>query len=172
MECHCCSRSVQDLFSEGKTLQERRLGEPFSVPILPLRSMIENHPTSAKNNTSLHQMEKKVLSGFGKKVRLRVRKEGQLRVRKEGPLRVRKEDLLRVREEEFLSSSERRSAQGSGRRSSQASFEGYALCAGGNWREDIFVAEIVELLENEAAATHIKNTLRKISSRDETRRSN
>ena len=51
MECYCCSRSVHDLFSDVKTTQERRFGEPFSVPIIPFRSLIENHPTAAKKTS-------------------------------------------------------------------------------------------------------------------------
>ena len=101
-------RNVQDLLSDGKTCYDPRFGEPFSGPTMSFGSMIENHPTSAKKHASLHRMEKKVLSGFGKKVLLGI-------------------------------------------------FVGYALCAGSNWRGDILVAEVKELLENEA----FRNTYQK-----------
>ena len=94
-------------------------------------------------------MEKKVLSGFGRRS-----PQGSERRSAQGSERR----SSQVSERRSAQSSERRSAQGSERRSSQASFEGYALCAGRNWREDIFVAEIVELLEMKLQQ-HISKTL-------------
>ena len=44
MECYCYLRNVQDLFSDGKTLYERRFGEPFQGPVIPFGSMMEYHP--------------------------------------------------------------------------------------------------------------------------------
>ena len=40
---------------------ERRLGEPFTGPIIPFGSMVEYHPVSAKDLSRLHQFGKKVL---------------------------------------------------------------------------------------------------------------
>ena len=69
MECYCCSRSVQGLFSDGKTSQERRFGEPFSVPTKPFRSMIENHPTSAKTREfSLRVRKRRFPQGSGRRI--------------------------------------------------------------------------------------------------------
>ena len=55
MHCHCYLRDVQDLLSDGKTLHERRSGEPFSGPTIPFGSLIEYHPISAKDQSRLHQ---------------------------------------------------------------------------------------------------------------------
>ena len=61
IECYCYLRSMQDLFSDGKTPHERRFGEPFKGPIIPFGSMVEYHPISAKDLSRLHQFGKKVL---------------------------------------------------------------------------------------------------------------
>ena len=42
--------NVQDLSSDGKTLYERRFGEPFSRPIILFGSMIEYQPILAKTS--------------------------------------------------------------------------------------------------------------------------
>ena len=60
MECYCYLRNVQDLLSGGKTPYEQRFGEPFKGPTIPFGSMIEDHPTSAKDLSGLHQLGKKV----------------------------------------------------------------------------------------------------------------
>ena len=36
MECYCYLRNVQDLLADGKTPYERRFGEPFKGPVIPL----------------------------------------------------------------------------------------------------------------------------------------
>ena len=36
MECYTYLRNIQDLQSNGKTPYERRLGQPFKGPIIPL----------------------------------------------------------------------------------------------------------------------------------------
>ena len=64
MECYCYLRSVQDLLSDGKTSHERRFGEPFGGPIIPLGSMVEYHTISSKYLSRLHQFGKKVLPGI------------------------------------------------------------------------------------------------------------
>ena len=64
MECYCPVRNVQDLLADGKTLCERRFGEPVSGPIIPFGSMIEYHPISAKDQSRIHQFGKKVLPGI------------------------------------------------------------------------------------------------------------
>ena len=65
MECYCYLRNVQDLLSDGKTLYEQRFGEPFRGPVIPFGSMMEYHPTSAKDKSRLHQFgEKKFTRNF------------------------------------------------------------------------------------------------------------
>ena len=57
VECYCYLRDVQDLLSDRKTPYERRFGEPHSGPKIPAGSMIEYHPTSAKDQARLHQLK-------------------------------------------------------------------------------------------------------------------
>ena len=52
VQCYSYLRSVQDLLSDGKTPYEQRFGEPLSGPMIPFGSMIEYHPTSAKDQFS------------------------------------------------------------------------------------------------------------------------
>ena len=61
MECYCYLRNVQDILFDGKTPYERRFGEPFKGPIIPLGSLVEHHPFSAKDQSRIHQFGKKVL---------------------------------------------------------------------------------------------------------------
>ena len=44
--------------------QERRFGEPFKGPILPLGSLVEYHNISTKDQSRIHQFGKKVLPGI------------------------------------------------------------------------------------------------------------
>ena len=46
MECYTYLRNVTDLLSDGKTPYERRFGQPFERPIIPLLSMVEYHPAN------------------------------------------------------------------------------------------------------------------------------
>ena len=55
---------MQDLSSDGKRPHERRFGEPLEGPLIPFGSMIEYHPTSAKDLSRLHQFVKKVFPGI------------------------------------------------------------------------------------------------------------
>ena len=64
MECYCCLRNIQDLVSDGKTLYERRYGEPLKGPTIPFGAMVEYHPISAKDLSRLHQCGAKVLPGI------------------------------------------------------------------------------------------------------------
>ena len=64
MECQCSVRNVQDLVSDGKTLQERRFGIPVNGPVIPLGAMVEHHRVSAKDTSRLHQFGPKVLPGI------------------------------------------------------------------------------------------------------------
>ena len=64
MECYCYLRNIQDLLSDGKTLYERRFGEPFKGPIIPFGSLVEYHPITAKDLSRIHQFGKKVLPGL------------------------------------------------------------------------------------------------------------
>ena len=64
MECHTYLRNVTDLWSDGKTSYERRFGQPFKWPIIPFGSLVEYHPTTAKDQSRIHQFGKKVLPGL------------------------------------------------------------------------------------------------------------
>ena len=61
MECCCHLRDVQDLLADGKTPYEKRFGESFKGPIIPIGSMMKYHPVSAKDLSRLHQLGRKVL---------------------------------------------------------------------------------------------------------------
>ena len=64
MECYTYLRNVTDLLSDGKTPYERRFGQPFKGPIIPFGSLFEYHPTSAKDQSRIHQFGKKVSPGL------------------------------------------------------------------------------------------------------------
>ena len=64
MECYTYLRNVTDLLSDGKTPYERRFGQPFKGPIIPLGSLVEYHPITAKDQSRIHQFGKKVLPGL------------------------------------------------------------------------------------------------------------
>ena len=50
--------------SDGKTPNGRRSGEPFKGPVTPFGSLVEYHPSSAKDQSRIHQFGKKVLPGL------------------------------------------------------------------------------------------------------------
>ena len=52
------------LLSDGKTPYERRFGQPFQGPVIPFGSLVEYHPTTAKDQSRIHQFGKKVLPGL------------------------------------------------------------------------------------------------------------
>ena len=54
----------QIFLSDGKTPYERRFGQPFNGPIIPFGSLVEYHPISAKDQSRIHQIGKKVLPGL------------------------------------------------------------------------------------------------------------
>ena len=64
MECYTYLRNVTDLLSDGKTPYERRFGQSFKGPIIPLGSLVEYHPITAKDQSRIHQFGKKVLPGL------------------------------------------------------------------------------------------------------------
>ena len=64
MECYTYLRNVTDLFSDGKTPNERRFGQPFAGPIIPFGSLVEYHPVTAKDQSRIHQFGKTVLPGL------------------------------------------------------------------------------------------------------------
>ena len=64
MECYTYLRNVTDLLSDGKTLYERRFGQPFEGPIIPFGSWVEYHPITAKDQSRIHRFGKKVLPGL------------------------------------------------------------------------------------------------------------
>ena len=59
MECYTYLRNVTDLLSDGKTPYERRFGQPFKGPIIPFGSLVEYHPITAKDQSRIHQFERK-----------------------------------------------------------------------------------------------------------------
>ena len=50
-ECYTHLRNVTDLLFDGKTPYERRFGQPFKGPIIPLGSLVEYHPKTAKDQS-------------------------------------------------------------------------------------------------------------------------
>ena len=64
MECYTCLRNVTDLLSDGKTSYERRFGQRFEGLVLPFGSLVEYHPTTAKDRSRIHPLGKKVLPGL------------------------------------------------------------------------------------------------------------
>ena len=64
MECYTYLRNVTDLLSDGKTPYERRFGKPFEGPVIPFGSLVAYHPTTAKDQSRIHQFGKKVLPGL------------------------------------------------------------------------------------------------------------
>ena len=64
MECYTYLRNVTDLLSDEKTPYERRFGQPFKGPIIPVGSLVEYYPTTSKDQSRIHQFGKKVLPGL------------------------------------------------------------------------------------------------------------
>ena len=64
MECDTYLRNVTDLLSDGKTPYERRFGQPSKGPIIPLGSLVEYYPITAKDQSRIHQFGEKVLPGL------------------------------------------------------------------------------------------------------------
>ena len=64
VECYTCLRNITDLSSDGKTPYERRFGQPLEGPIVPFGSLVECHPTTAKDQSRIHQFGKKVSPGL------------------------------------------------------------------------------------------------------------
>ena len=64
VECYCCLRNVQELVAEGKNHYERRFGEPVKGQQFFFGAMVENHPISTRDPSTLHQFGKKVLPGI------------------------------------------------------------------------------------------------------------
>ena len=57
MECYTYLRNVTNLFSDGKAPCERRFGQPFlRGPIIPFGSLVEYHPATAKDQSSIRQL--------------------------------------------------------------------------------------------------------------------
>ena len=59
MECRSYLRNIQDLSSDGKTPCERRFGQPFNGLIIPFGSLVEYHPTLAKDSQESINLERK-----------------------------------------------------------------------------------------------------------------
>ena len=56
MECYCCLRNIEDLWSDGKTPCERQLGMPFNGTVIPFGATVEYHPVSKKDTSRLHMV--------------------------------------------------------------------------------------------------------------------
>ena len=54
-ECYCYLRNIQDLLADGKIPYERRFGEPFKGPTIPLGAIMEHHPTSECDQSRVHE---------------------------------------------------------------------------------------------------------------------
>ena len=61
LEWYLSAKHSRSLF-DGKTLYERRFGEPVKGPIIPFDSLVEYHPITAKDQSRIHQFGKKVSS--------------------------------------------------------------------------------------------------------------
>ena len=48
----------------GRRPNERRFGQPLKGPIIPFGSLVEYHPITAKDQSRIHQLGKKVLPGL------------------------------------------------------------------------------------------------------------
>ena len=64
VECYTYLRNVTDLLSDGKAPCEGRFGQPCEGPIIPFGSLVEYHPTTAKDQSRIHKFGKKVLPGL------------------------------------------------------------------------------------------------------------
>ena len=63
MECYGCLRNVQDLLADGKTLYQRRFGEPLKGPTIPFEAMVEYHPNSARDQARILYLARKSYLG-------------------------------------------------------------------------------------------------------------
>ena len=71
MECCTYLRNVTDLLSDGKTpYDERRFGQPFTGPIIPLGSLVEYHPFTAQDKSRIQQFGKKSLTWIVPRMRI------------------------------------------------------------------------------------------------------
>ena len=64
MECYGYLRNVQDLLADGKTPYERRFGESFKGPIIPVGALVEYLLNSEGGKARIHQFGKKVFPVF------------------------------------------------------------------------------------------------------------
>ena len=48
----------------GKRPYERRFGQPFKGPIIPIGSLVEHHPITAKDQSRIHQFGQNVSPGY------------------------------------------------------------------------------------------------------------
>ena len=75
VECYTYLRNVTDLLSDGKTLYERRSGQPFDGPIIPFNSFVEYHPKVAKDQSTIPSIWKESLTWIVPRIRLCTRGE-------------------------------------------------------------------------------------------------
>ena len=62
IEC-CYLRNILDLLGDGNTYQ-RRFGEHFAGPIIPIRAKVQSHPHPAKDKARLHQFVPRIFMGY------------------------------------------------------------------------------------------------------------
>ena len=60
----CETSQVYYPMGRRPTPYERRFGQPFKGPIIPIGSLVEYHPITAKDQSRIHQFGKKVLPGL------------------------------------------------------------------------------------------------------------
>ena len=61
---YLCAKRFKISYLMGRPPHERRLGQPFSGPIIPFGSLVEYHPKTAKDQSRIHQFGEKVLPGL------------------------------------------------------------------------------------------------------------
>ena len=62
--------NVTDLLPDGKTPYERRFGQPFKGPIIPLVSLVEYHPEIAKDQSKNPSIWKESLTWIVPRIRI------------------------------------------------------------------------------------------------------
>ena len=70
LECCTYLRNVTDLLSDGETPYERRFGQPFKGPIVSFGSLVEYHPTIAKDQSRIHQFWKESFTWIVPRIRI------------------------------------------------------------------------------------------------------
>ena len=56
MECNCYLRNVHDTVADGMTEFEKRYDQTFDGPSIPIGSLVEYIPMTAKDKSRVHQL--------------------------------------------------------------------------------------------------------------------